>query len=579
MPILRTHGFSQLIQEVAHQARRIADTEAALRWAATLGGRLPADLAMNALAGNEKVLYQAAADHAELVQAIRSSGDRILLTETGRLRIAAEGTDLPPHAAAIGTLNWPAGRPAALGQAVTAAAERDRQMMGTARNWLLEQSPGFAAELIGHLQLTLAHVGPVRVYVGSEVYTNLGHAANLIGKSVAAGSRLCVLTKMSQSQAVQWTPEDACFAVGMTILLRSGTPSRAEEFSGTQLLPDRLASFLAGRLKAYQAPCTVPPHHDTEALLQLAEQCAIARAAALRRGVRPYRIVHALNVHKQEHLSERPVRLRDVPGAVLLRFADLFGTSVPRDFDAVTAVSEKAMPWLHSGAGYGFSSRLEEAIHEIVGAATSALHSDVGLSRGPRRIGELSALMTVGGPGPAEWTTSDYFCCVTPSPGFGTRFMAAPGELAGCLRAMGARMRFNSWHFMPHSAGITAECPDRDWFFAPSMPDITNWTDQHHQGHVANGVRHAIRVPFGIRLAGTFRPGIHDFRLLRTAGPVYELADLHAAVAVGEILQRIYQAHASRIEETGADHPVTDFTNPWYKKRYDVTSLPAEFAA
>ncbi|MGH3248483.1 MAG: hypothetical protein ACRDOI_20080 [Trebonia sp.] len=285
VPILRTSGFSQLIQEVAAQAREKSDTATALRWAATLGDRLPDELAMKGLTSDEQVLYHAAADHAQLVPEILESADRAVLTDTGRLRLASKGADLPAHAAAIGTLRWPAGRPVTLEKSISMAADQDRQLMEAARNWLRSQSPASVADLISYLQLTLTHVGPVRVYVGGEVYTNLGHGANLIGKSVDVGSPRCVLTKLTQSDVDQWSAEDACFVVGMTILLRSGTPSRAEELSGTQLLPDRLTSFLVRRLEAYEAPfTTVQAHDDIEAVLQLAEQCAEARVTALRRG-------------------------------------------------------------------------------------------------------------------------------------------------------------------------------------------------------------------------------------------------------------------------------------------------------
>ncbi|WP_338783268.1 hypothetical protein [Streptomyces sp. DG1A-41] len=50
------------------------------------------------------------------------------------------------------------------------------------------------------------------------------------------------------------------------------------------------------------------------------------------------------------------------------------------------------------------------------------------------------------------------------------------------VRAIAARMRWNGWHFMPHAAGVTddASLAERDWFFAPSMPDMTEWTSHHH---------------------------------------------------------------------------------------------------
>jgi hypothetical protein len=110
------------------------------------------------------------------------------------------------------------------------------------------------------------------------------------------------------------------------------------------------------------------------------------------------------------------------------------------------------------------------------------------------------------------------------------------------------------------------------WFFAPTMPDMTEWTSHHHQGHVANGVRHAIRVPLPLTLAGASRPGMHDLRLMRTGDPAYDLPDLRAAVAMGvamgEVLRGLYQAHADRLVQSGAEFAVSDFENSWYQARH-----------
>lgn len=131
-------------------------------------------------------------------------------------------------------------------------------------------------------------------------------------------------------------------------------------------------------------------------------------------------------------------------------------------------------------------------------------------------------------------------------------------------------MRWNGWHFMPHASGVSdhPSFADRDWFYAPTMPDMTEWTSHHHQGHVANGVRHAIRVPLGLTLAGVHRPGIHDFRLMRTDGETYGVPELRAAIAIGRVLQSVYQAHADRSERTGPALVVSDFGNTWYQRRH-----------
>jgi hypothetical protein len=81
-------------------------------------------------------------------------------------------------------------------------------------------------------------------------------------------------------------------------------------------------------------------------------------------------------------------------------------------------------------------------------------------------------------------------------------------------------------------------------------------------------------VPLPLELAGGQRPGIHDFRPMRTDGSVYQVAGLRMAITIGQVLQGLYQAHTWWLEETGAQTLICDFTNPWYQHHYD--SAPAE---
>ncbi|HEX2416885.1 MAG TPA: hypothetical protein VHJ83_02000, partial [Micromonosporaceae bacterium] len=275
-----------------------------------------------------------------------------------------------------------------------------------------------------------------------------------------------------------------------------------------------------------------------------------------------------LNLHKREHLSDIPLTLREVPAVVTEEFALAVGCPAPTTFDELRAACETVMPELHQPGPEGFSSRLEELLHRLVLVATEAAESDVGMSRGPRRIGELIRLIAQDSPEPVNWSTNAYFCCVTPSRGFVGKLADAPGELVKAIRAMSARMRYNCWHFLPQGIGMHDRGGDRDWFFAPGMPDMTAWSDQHHTGHIATGVRHAIRVSFPVELLGVTRPGLYDFRVMRHAGEAYTIPELRQAIAVGEFLRRIYQAHADLLASGAPDLDIQDFDNRWYQTTY-----------
>ena len=167
-----------------------------------------------------------------------------------------------------------------------------------------------------------------------------------------------------------------------------------------------------------------------------------------------------------------------------------------------------------SPATPGFASAFEGFLHEFLRIAAEALASDVSMSRGPRDLRELRADAHRS---PMSLTTGSFFCCVAARSSF-AQLLGDQAELARTLSAYSARMRFNSWHYLPHTLARAGDPARPDWFFAPTMPDVTEWSDQHHTGHVAFGVRYAIRVPLGIEFDGAYRPGMYDLRFIARGG-------------------------------------------------------------
>lgn len=579
MGILQSEGIDTLIRAVAREAAGHAVVEDAARYAASLGGRFTARLGLLALTRVEEHLLATAAVAGARMGPPADGAEHLVLTGTGRLRLLRAGEPLPAEDAhVVGGVHWPDNRPDGLDAVLDQHTAADRQEARQIANWLAGLPREQVAAMVQRVRHTLLHMAPVVLYTGARVYTNLGKRSNLVGKSLRPESPRCVLTRLDAAPVAEWDVEDACFLGCMHALLSSGPPVRAEEFSGTQLRPDRLATFLRELITLYGGP--VPQTIDLAVgveLQVLAQACAEARAAALARGARPYRLIEGLNLNKKERLEQDPITLCDLPEAVLDELAAQLDCPRPADYAALRVACDRAVPGLHRPGPAGFGTRFEQALHDIVRVATEATDSEVGMSRGPRRFADLIRLLRTGDPAPLAWTTRDFFCCVTPSARFVARFVAAPAELPRAVRAISARMRYNGWHYLPHTLGMADRAAERDWYFAPTMPDLTDWSDQHHTGHVANGVRYAIRVPFGVELAGAQRPGLHDFRLMRTGGTPYTESDLRAAIAVGEALRCLYQAHVAALELGPAVDEVagevTGFDNPWYEARYAAESV------
>jgi hypothetical protein len=578
--ILRTERFSDLVSRCAEEAESLLCAADAARHAATLGGRLPEELGLAALAPEELYLLKAATRaratvHRDVSQS--GVGDRMLITSTGRLRILVAEEGAPEGAAFVGGLDWQGRRPDDLEERFADLRSADRQNRAGVKKWLVAEGGERAVALVRNLRSTLQHVGPMLVHIGEHPYTNLGKSGNLVGKSISVDSPRCLLNVLEQTPVWDWSEQDCAFLTLMNILVASGTPSRTEEFSGTQLSPQRLESFVRGRIRAYglEIPVEVELLAPVDRLWDLAGLSAQGRIQALARGVSVYRVVQGMTINKEERVLGEVVGPADLPASltpVLRRYLTEDQVADLADPAAFAAAWAPHIAGLHQPGDDAFSTRFEELLHELTEVATAATHSHVGMSRGPKDVGLLGRMLAQGDPTPGDWKTSDYYCCVVPSADFVGRFEAAPEELVQVVRAIAARMRWNGWHFMPPVAGPAELFQDRDWFFPPSMPDITEWTSHHHQGHVANGVRHAIRIPLPLVLAGATRPGVHDFRLMRSDGDPYGTTELRTAIAVGMVLRGLYQAHASSLEASSASLITSDFNNRWYQARYQPVS-------
>ncbi len=557
---LKTEGFDQVVSDVAARAGLAATARELVTIALTLDGRFGEDYGLSALTPADRVIVGAVGD-AGLAGpgAALDAPDRLFLTRTGRLAVRLDNEPAPPDAHLLGGLDWDGGRAArSLARGKRQASGQEIRMLH--RDLAAEPASETAAR-VARIEFAVSHMAPVLLYVGERVYSNLGKLSNLPGKSVSAGHERSVLTKLRDTPVADWAAEDACFVGCLDVLMSSGPPVRAEEFNGMQLTPEALAAFLAERIGGYggTAESSYRPA-SLAGLTELAIACRQFREKAVSGGLRPYRVINGLTLHKREGLMTAPDSLSDVPAAVVTHLRGLLSA----ELTAATPIGELAPRWAALAgrlpgftAPAGFGTAFEATLHAFLTAVAEAFGADVSMSRGPQRFDSLRA---EPGTDPLSLGTGDFYCCVAPRREFADRFGDFRQGLTRTLAAYSARMRFNTWHYLPHTLAIVEREPGReDWFFAPTMPDIAEWSDQHHTGHVVFGVRYAIRIPLGIEYDGRPLPGLYDLRLMRTDGPPFTPADLRQAIATGMLLQQFYQAMS-------AYQPVvTDFGKTWYE--------------
>lgn len=556
---LKTEGFDQVVADVAAAAGLTATAAEMIRTALTLDGRFSEEYGLSALTPADREIAGSTAG-ASLAEPAGDSQDRLFLTRTGRLAVCPQGTPGPQDAHLIGALTW-SGADDVRSRAAR-LREASRREITAVRGELAAETAAETAARLDRIEFAVAHMAPVLLYVGDRVYSNLGKFSNLPGKSLSAGHERSVLTKLRGIPVTGWAPEDACFVGCLDVLMSSGPPVRAEEFNGMQLTPVPLAAFLAERIAGYGGTAeTGHPPASLRSLTELAIACRQYREKAIAGGQLPYRVINGLTLHKREGLLTAPQTLGEVPGALTAHLSGLLGT----ELTAATPIGELAPRWTALAARLaaapapaGFSTAFEATLHQFLTVTAEAFDADVSMSRGPQRFGPLRA---EPGTDPLSLNTGDFYCCVTPRRAFADRFGDARQGLVRTLSAYSARMRFNTWHYLPHTLAIVEREPGReDWFFAPTMPDVAEWSDQHHTGHVAFGVRYAIRIPLGIEYDGRPLPGLYDLRLMRTGLPPFTDTDLRQAIAAGMLLQQLYQAMSAHEPE------VTDFAKSWYEK-------------
>jgi hypothetical protein len=562
---LRADGFAVMAADVAERARHCAAVGEAVKVAVTLDSRLPVDVGWAALTVAEQALLTAAECCRAQLAPPRNDADQLVLTRSGRLRVHRRDSGSDPEGHILGSVAWPAVA-APIDRLWRLADEVQRAQQEELARALAAEPEDARRQRLAAIGYALVHMAPVLFYVGGRVYSNLGELSNLPGKSLRADAPESILRQLADDRG-QWDPEDATFVACLAALIASGPAVRVEEFNGTQLVPDTVEAFLAERIAAYDGdqPDLVGLDRLTR-LDRLAVRCADLRKRLLAAGAVFYRSINGLNLHKREEILRTPVSIADVPPAVCrfiedaARRADAEPLSIV-DFDAArSAVAAIVAGFPGATPPAGFSSPFEAFLHDLLGVVAEVTAADVAMGRGPKFLGGLADAT------PAEEKlrlgTKEFYCCVAPRRSFATRFASDRATLVKVLAAYSARMRYNTWHYWPHAFGLHELGERDDWFFAPTMPDIAEWSDQRHTGHIMFGVRYAIRIPIGIHFGGDYRPGLYDLRLMRTSGPPFELSDLRAAIAVGRLLELLHQDMSS------AGFVVSDFGNDWYRRFY-----------
>jgi len=400
------------------------------------------------------------------------------------------------------------------------------------------ENDGSLCGLLDDIEDSVRHVEAVCFYADDCLYAVMERVTNLVATRKGPG----LIDQLRQCPVSAWRPSDRLAIVALRALFLSGASVRFEEFNSIELTAKRLLQRLHALGSSYATALQIPFEplvHPFELGRQVG---ALAKSLSGKPWVR-YRRVSGITFQKQEHCVQLPAdqtskqilqtslhMLRCKWPCAPADSARAFFSQVAQN--AIEASCFETERKASGQAPYaGATSALERLIEDVVISAVQATDADYGMSSSLRRPGELfvddtEALAAVVG----ALTPKDFYCCIVGTEELQRRF----GErLNGdVFRAVQARMQFNRWHFVPGNLPRHLVADDRHYFYPPVMPDLAEWVDQFHAGHVRAAVRYSIRSPgpeivdAPLEISGHEFRGFYDVRVVRVDDKPFDIRDL-----------------------------------------------------
>lgn len=571
--LVRSRGSSPaldlVLDEVVETAGAATTGADALRHLASLGGRRSPSVGIGGLPGFERLVADAVLDDGEWLVC------RDLDPSDGRLALGLRPDGRP----VLGGVDVPAGdRATSIAITGPRLAATVRRCASVARQRALAEDAEAAAEVeawgdagrraaIDLVEDALLHTAPVLLHVRDATFTNFGAAPNLCGKELSWASPRSALSRLRDDPRGA-DSEQRILLVALRYLVACGGPAWIEEMNGQQLDVGAARRLAQHRLATYER--LSGDAAGVHATPELVEALSAARSAAIRgaddRGTLRFRQIEGISFRKAEQWTScEPASATAVPTGAIAALA-VTGASartigeLDRALDAdwvrrVTRIESDEL--LRCGA--------EQLLADLLRSVIDDTEADFAMSRGVRDVRTFAALEAAGCLAEVEgWDLDDYFCLVLPAERLLDTGVCTASSLVDGLAAIAGRMRFNSWHFLPPST-LGEIDPRRDHFYSPVVPDLAEWVDQRHQGHVEQHVRFSIRYPLAVRSWGSEHAGLADVRVCRRAAP-FTATDLRVVRSYALVVQAVSSALLRNAEAIDADFVFSSFDRAWSER-------------
>ncbi|MBB5917423.1 hypothetical protein BJY24_006335 [Nocardia transvalensis] len=575
-------GFPGLLARTWEKSTGTADLDAAMDLLLTLDGHVPAEVQLRALGSAEEAAVAAVFGRTWRRPGFRPdlpavAGETAFVGEfalTAAGRIAIRTPSDPPLAGArplVDGVRHVVWTPSILADYRRILAEIQSGRADSVlkcREWLAALGRPGRGELLDRLIEASLRTAPFVLYQEDLQYSNFRDPNNLTGRTLWPGHPDCALSGLRGLPLEVWSDGQVVLVVALALLVRSAGPARIEEANGTQLSIAHVADLLERIRLAYNAaeaeaePIAPAAGPGVAALAELADKLG-ARRSELRTTVQMYREIDGALLHKRERIARPPGPAHaETDRRLAAALSDRLPVSGRRLRDLAAAV--RTAPGRLAEPYGDFDTGLEALVHAAVSSSVEVFGADFAMSRGLRSLPRLiAALRAEDWARIVGWEIAEYFCCVVPGPDARRHFDGTLPRLADIAWSMSARMQYNSWHFLAGNLPRTPEVLARDFFFPPTIPDVSRYSDQHHHGHIAGHVRFSIRSPQPVRVLDRTFAGFVDLRLLRCSGPAFTEHDLLAAHSLSSLVATATEA-AADLAAGGRPLEVTAFDTAWH---------------
>ncbi|ATH92548.1 hypothetical protein [Bacillus glycinifermentans] len=581
MPTLtqKSNGFKDLLKDVVLKIANDSNSEL-LNKLITFDNKLEKDLALRSLTFTQQVIFQEVCEGAlpvQLAQDIPQNSDYVAV---GYKSIGKPIIDINYQKA---ELDFIAGysplRLSSIERIQTKAAElkkREALYEMEISEFFNEASEQEIREMVDTVYFNIYHMAPGFIYIENDIFSNFYEFNNTI-KALRGKSDIFILDELKTKALNEWTFVEKKYIYNLYWLIRSGGPTRVEEFNAFQLYCTTLHQYLNEKISEYLKELD----EDAEAVPMSISEKALYTAKLRKKMQADFlfiREINGLTVHKKERFFS----FSEVPVLTIHNFPTSLEEYISKKYNLTFSDNSGPYDLFYKIVKAGFENEIfvdnegkfdfiEELINETISLAVEATEADMGMSRSFRNFKEFIEAIDHGDAARAcNWKQPDYFCCVTPSDQFMNRLIHKGPLLANILLAISTRMQYNSWHYMPGHFPFEEVPDNRHFYFPPVMADTAVWSNQHHKGHLNAQVKYSIRSPQAIIYNKKTFNAFFDLRLMKQEGDPFSQHDLKTALYYTSVLQNLYQALMDYIAETRIDYCINSFTKSWFKKHYTI---------